>query len=163
MFQVNSLPTVISQAAATLLNNPEAVPGLSLTSVNINGRSYGVSSWTNSDSLSNTAESYKVNSSLVIGLVVGLVCTLLTVIGLVWLYHKHKQMNAHRRLENNPNDDLLLVEKDQEYLRSPRVDDTSPEPIKTDVQSETPIVTVDQAEFQKIDYQQTDMELIVFD
>ncbi|CAF0965964.1 unnamed protein product [Rotaria sordida] len=72
LFQVSALPTIISQAVTTLIKKFNAVPGLSLTSVSINGRSYSVSSSPDSSS-GISSDNQEANIGLIVGLVVGLV------------------------------------------------------------------------------------------
>ncbi|CAF3365916.1 unnamed protein product [Rotaria sp. Silwood1] len=71
LFQVSALPTIISQAVTILLKKPNAVPGLNLISVNINGRSYSVSSSPDSSS-GISSDNQSANIGLIVGLVVGL-------------------------------------------------------------------------------------------
>ncbi|CAF4061170.1 unnamed protein product [Rotaria sp. Silwood2] len=193
LFQVSALPTIISKAVTVLLQNPKAVPGLNLTSVNINGRSYSVSSSSTDSGSSISSNNQGKSIGLLVGLVVGLVGTLLLITAIVWLRHKHKQMNAHCRLANDPSSNLTLTTDDQGCPQSSRVyahtknfemennalfpvqilppslNRISSGPITENVQPQTVIVNVANDEFCKVDYPQslsnppTEMELIAFD
>ncbi|CAF4366562.1 unnamed protein product [Rotaria socialis] len=126
VFQPDALPTNISAAVAKILKNANAVSDLTVKSVSVNGQSYSVSS---ASSGNGESSSWSINSptlgrniGLIVGLVVGLGGGLLLTIGIVWLRHKHKQMNAHRRLADEPMNNKILTSDDQQKTQSSNVE-----------------------------------------
>ncbi|UJR08495.1 hypothetical protein I4U23_012761 [Adineta vaga] len=86
-FQVDAYPTNISQAVSSILSNPNAIPDLSISSVNINGRTFSILS------NENTSTSDGNKTGLIIGIVIGLLAGTLLTIGGIWLYRKKSRKN----------------------------------------------------------------------
>ncbi|CAF1327808.1 unnamed protein product [Rotaria sordida] len=94
--QVDSENTNISKAVTSMLSDPNAIPGLNLIMLHINGRLYSLSSSSSNNLASNDDNSN--NIALIVGLVVGLVVGLLLLIGLVWGYNARERILTRHRL-----------------------------------------------------------------
>ncbi|CAF1351069.1 unnamed protein product [Rotaria sordida] len=94
--QVDSENTNISKAVTSMLSDPNAIPGLNLIMLHINGRLYSLSSSSSNNLASNDDNSNKI--ALIVGLVVGLVVGLLLLIGLVWGYNARERILTRHRL-----------------------------------------------------------------
>ncbi|CAF0767722.1 unnamed protein product, partial [Adineta ricciae] len=78
LFQVDALPVDIDRAVTTILSNPNVIPDLTVSSVNINGRSYSVSPTTNQNMKPNDDN----KTSLLVGIPVGVI-GIIIIVGIV--------------------------------------------------------------------------------
>lgn len=133
MFQVDLLATDTFAAVSQVLEEFDAIPGLNVTKININGRSYSASRSSVTIAITNnnptsTISSDQENSSkssttsMIVGLVVGLGGGLLLVVGLIWAYRIRERILARRCNGIEGTDRDLLTELDENDRRSPRVD-----------------------------------------
>ncbi|CAF3595884.1 unnamed protein product [Rotaria sordida] len=97
LFEVEPLATNVSNAVSSLLSNPNTISGLTISSLNINGRSYSVSDLSNHNETNNT-DNGSTNVGLIVGLVVGLVGGSLIVAGIVLVYQLYPRMLVQNRL-----------------------------------------------------------------
>ena len=100
LFEVEPLATTVSIAVSTLLTNPNAVPGLSVLSININSRSYEVATTTTTSTTVATSSNKpdagagSNNTGLIIGLTVGLGGGLIAITVAVLIYKVYQRVQA---------------------------------------------------------------------
>ncbi|CAF0989893.1 unnamed protein product, partial [Adineta ricciae] len=91
LFQVDALPVDIDQAVTTILSNPNVIPDLTVSSVNINGRSYSVSP---------TNQNVKPNDDnkpgLLVGILVGVI-VIIIIVGIVYFVLERKRKQTKDR------------------------------------------------------------------
>lgn len=116
LFDVDASAEDIAQAVASLLENPENLPSLSLKSVNINGRTY---SNPNDDTSSGGKETSASNIGLIVGLVVGLVVLVLIVAGIMF-QRVYKKKFSRQKLLVRPSVDIDLNELGRSNATLPR-------------------------------------------
>ncbi|CAF4346418.1 unnamed protein product [Rotaria magnacalcarata] len=120
-YEADTLAPNVSAAVSKLLSDPGAIPDLTLTSVNMFGRTYVPSSASSSSSGSDTGN-VSTNVALIVGLVVGLVGGLLVIFGVVWLYRAHERMISRHRLGVEETDEDKLTGVDANGVASPKLD-----------------------------------------
>nr|ACD54600.1 fibrocystin-like protein [Adineta vaga] len=98
LFQVDSLSVSISKAVESILSDPRAIPGLTVSSVYINGRSYYVSS-----EVKNTESNTGNNIGLIVGIVIALVVVVIVVVvaGLYWVQKKKNAKDGNKYMPGN--------------------------------------------------------------
>ena len=119
LFQVGSAAEAIVQAISSILSNPNDVPSLTVTSVNVNGRSFypsflGTSPPNSKPSNGDTSSS----TGLIVGLVVGLVVGAIVVTAIVLFLRYRGKMSARsapylvsknsNKRKGQTNDDILI-------------------------------------------------------
>lgn len=121
MFQVNSLTNDISQAVSTILDDAHAIPDLTVSSVNINGRSFtNFTRSTSSSSSSSSSNDSQNNTALIAGVTVGLVAALCLVIVGVYFYRVRKGNNpaVYHQDDNNLNKQYT---QDNDEIERPQI------------------------------------------
>lgn len=101
LFEVEPLATIVSIAVSTLLTNPNAVPGLSVLSININSRTYEVATTTTSTTASTSSSKPDAdagagsnNTGLIVGLTVGIGGGLAAIAVAVLSYKAYQRVKA---------------------------------------------------------------------
>ncbi|CAF1688366.1 unnamed protein product, partial [Adineta ricciae] len=92
LFQVDTLAVDISLAVSSILSNPNVIPDLTVSSVNINGRSYLVSS---------ASENTQANEENKTGLLVGILVGVIVIIILAGIFIAVYIRNRRQKLRNN--------------------------------------------------------------
>lgn len=126
LFQIGTSSNAIAQAVSTLVSNPNAIPNLPTSSVNINGRSYFAQSAavgetsTSSGRGSTSDAAVWTNTGLIIGLVVGLVLATLVVVSVIVGHRVHKKKSARSQCMVEPGNDVRLSVINRNDPASPR-------------------------------------------
>ena len=98
LFQVDTLAVDISLAVSSILANPNVIPDLTVSSVNINGRTYLVSS-----ASQNTQSNEENKIGLLAGILVGVI-VIIILVGIfiaVYIRNKRKQLRNNKPLTGN--------------------------------------------------------------
>lgn len=95
IFEVDILPTNVSNAVSLILSNPNAISGLKVVSVNMNSRSYEVTTPTQSTTQTN-------NELNLPGIIVGIIAACLVIIALIgyFIYRKIQSNTGVESLNN---------------------------------------------------------------
>jgi len=127
LFQVDTLiPSGISQAVTTLLADPSAIPDLSVSTVNINSRTYSNPSSNTSPSSNDSAN----NTALIVGVVIGLIAVSIIVFIGVYAYRKRRgfricptpcmeDSDLNFSSDNNANRQSIYETEQEQVVRPP--------------------------------------------
>lgn len=128
LFEVDILPTNVSNAVSIILSNPNVIPGLKTLSVNINSRSYEVIIPTQTTTKSN-------NEFNLPGVIVGIVAACI-VVGLITYFIYRKIKSKSRPRSNNNEKEFQRI--DESIDENPSPTNNQPKPIENSQQYLTP-------------------------
>lgn len=143
LFQTSPLPTSISQAVTTILSDLNAIPDLSVSSVNINGRSYSSSSTTsssNNNNSNNTTKDAEKNIGLIVGVIIPLVVVILLIVGGIFARRAYNKKMNQRRPIGVSEDNIRTDDTNQSRTTLPRESMDSIHTSNEDYMVVTPII-----------------------
>ena len=161
LFQVGTSASAVAQSAATVRANPNAIPNLTLVSLNLNGRSYSPtsssSSSSGSSSNSDTGGGAKATSSetasnvgMVVGIVVGVGVVVLVVVAIISVRIHKVVKNRHQPMIETPFDGELSEMNDSPRPATPVVEPPPPAPVEEEV-IVTPVMENPETKVDRID------------